>query len=108
MLGKPAAFDIIVTSLLNPSIFTEVSVTAGSAALAAEKRKRNANDEISSELGWKCISLAVESHVCWGIEARQHLAQLASCLAAHYNLSKFKATFSLYGRLNLALVRANI
>eukprot|EP00731_Ephydatia_muelleri_P020683 Em0013g410a len=84
------------------------SVAAGSAALAAEKRKRNANDEKSSELGWKCISLAVESHVCWGIEARQHLAQLASRLAAHYNFSKFKATFSLYGRLNLALVRANI
>ncbi|KAL5471265.1 hypothetical protein EMCRGX_G029361 [Ephydatia muelleri] len=98
----------VIHDLLMVCSPTESSVAAGSAALAAEKRKRNANDEKSSELGWKCISLAVESHVCWGIEARQHLAQLASRLAAHYNFSKFKATFSLYGRLNLALVRANI
>ena len=36
MLGKPAAFDITVTSPLNPSIFTEASVMAGSATLAAD------------------------------------------------------------------------
>ena len=59
MLGKPAAFDITVTSPLNPSTFTEASVTAGSAALAAEQRKHNANDEKCSELGWKCVPLAV-------------------------------------------------
>ena len=41
MLGKPAAFDI---TPLNPSTFTEASVTAGSAALAAEQRKHNADD----------------------------------------------------------------
>ena len=52
MLGKPAAFDITITSPLNPSTFTEASVTAGSAALAAEQRKHNANDEKCSELGW--------------------------------------------------------
>ena len=51
MLGKPAAFDITVTSPLNPSTFTEASVTAGSAALAAEQRKHNANDVKCSELG---------------------------------------------------------
>ena len=78
MLGKPAAFDITVTSPLNPSTFTEVSVTAGSAALAAEQRKHNANDEKGSELAWKCVPLAVESYGCWGTEARQHLARLAS------------------------------
>ena len=36
-LGKPAAFDITVTSPLNPSTFTEASVTKGPAALAAEQ-----------------------------------------------------------------------
>ena len=54
MLGKPAALDITVTSPLNPSTFTEASVTAGSAALAAEQRKHNSNDVKCSELGWKC------------------------------------------------------
>eukprot|EP00731_Ephydatia_muelleri_P036192 Em0213g5a len=108
VLGKPAAFDITVTSLLNPSTFTEASVMAGSAALAAEQRKHHANDAKCSELGWNCIPLAVESYGCWGIEARQHLARLASRLATHYNQSKSQATSSLYGRLNLALVKANV
>ena len=85
MLGKPAAFDITITSPLNPSTFTEGSVTAGSAALAAEQRKHNANDEKCSELGWKCFPLAVESYGCWDTEARQHLARLASRLATRYN-----------------------
>ena len=74
MLGKPAAFDIIVTLPLNPSTFSEASVTAGSAALAAEQRKHNANDVKCSELGRKCVPVAVESYGCWGTEARQHLA----------------------------------
>ena len=108
MIGKPAAFDITVTSPLNPSTFTEVSVTAGSAALAAEQQKHNANDVKCSQLGWKCVPLAVESYRCWGTEARQHLAQLASRLATRYNISKSQATSSLYGRLNLTLVRANV
>ena len=108
MLGKPAAFDITVTSPLNPSTFTEASVMAGSAALAAEQRKHNANDVKCSELGWKCVPLAVESYGCWGTEARQHLARLASRLATRYNTTKSQATSNLYGRLNLTLVRANV
>ena len=33
VLGKPAAFDLSVTSMLNTKVFQELSVTAGSAAL---------------------------------------------------------------------------
>ncbi|KAL5518228.1 hypothetical protein EMCRGX_G003922 [Ephydatia muelleri] len=104
VLGKPAAFDITVTSSLNPSIFTEASAMAGS----AEQRKHHANDAKCSELEWKCVPLAVESYWCWGIEARQHLARLASRLATRYNQSKSQASSSLYGRLNLDLVRTNV
>ena len=107
MLGKTGAFDITVISPLNTSTFTEANVTAGSAALAAEQRKHNANDVKCSELGWKCIPLAVESYGCWGTGAMQHLARLAFRLATRYNISKFQATSSMYGRLNLTLVRAN-
>ena len=42
----------------SPLNFTEASVMAGSAALAAEQRKHNANDVKCSELGWKCVPLA--------------------------------------------------
>ena len=40
-LGKPAAFDLTVASPLNPSIFSEAGVTAGSAAKVAECRKHD-------------------------------------------------------------------
>ena len=35
VLGKPAAFDLSVTSMLNAQTFQEACVTTGSAALAA-------------------------------------------------------------------------
>ena len=45
VLGKPAAFDLSVTSTLNAQIFQEACVTAGSAGLAAQIRKHQVNDE---------------------------------------------------------------
>ena len=56
----------------------------------------------------KCSELAVESYGCWGTEARQLLARLASRLATCYNISKSQAASSFYERLNLTLVRANV
>ena len=43
-LGKPAAFDLSVTSTLLSSVLLEASMKASSAALVAEKRKHNTND----------------------------------------------------------------
>ena len=54
-LGKPAAFDLSVTSTLQSSALLEASVTAGSAALLAENRKHNNSDKKCDELGWACI-----------------------------------------------------
>ena len=73
VLGKPAAFDLSVTSTLNAQIFQEACVTAGSAALAAQIRKHRVNDERCSDLGWACIPLVVETYGCWGTEAIQDL-----------------------------------
>ena len=42
-LGTPAAFDLTITSLLNPTTLTEAGVRCGSFALVAEARKHNAN-----------------------------------------------------------------
>ncbi|KAL5473984.1 hypothetical protein EMCRGX_G028554 [Ephydatia muelleri] len=50
MMGKPVAFDFTVTSPLTSSNLPEVSVTAGSAAFAAEERKHKANDSKCAEL----------------------------------------------------------
>eukprot|EP00731_Ephydatia_muelleri_P021879 Em0014g470a len=65
-LGKPAAFDLSVTSTLQSSALLETSVTAGSAALLTENRKHNNSDKKCDELGWACIPLVVETYGCWG------------------------------------------
>ena len=43
MIGKPAAFDLIVVSPLNSNTLNEVGATSGSSAGKAEARKHNAN-----------------------------------------------------------------
>ena len=44
VLGKPAAFDLSVTSPLNPTTLLEASVTTGVAAQTTELRKHSSND----------------------------------------------------------------
>ena len=58
--GKPAALYITVTSPLTPAILGESSKMAGAAALVAETRKLCSNGPKCLELGWACISVAVE------------------------------------------------
>ena len=43
-LGKPAAFDLSVTSPLNSNILLEAGFGAGQAARATEQRKHEEND----------------------------------------------------------------
>ena len=106
-LGKPAAFVLAITSLLNPTSLTEAGVRCGSSALVTEERKHNANNAKCAELGWVCIPLAVDSYGCWGTEARQSVSRLAARLAIQMGCSKSQATTILYQRLSLSLVRAN-
>ncbi|KAL5460203.1 hypothetical protein EMCRGX_G033631 [Ephydatia muelleri] len=100
-LGKPAAFDLSVTSTLQSSALLEASVTAGSAALFAENRKHNNSDKKCDELGWACIPLVVETYGCWGAEAVAALSELAGHLSVRNNEPKSKTIFSLYSRLGL-------
>ena len=51
--------------------------------------------------------MVVESYGCWGTEVRQALSQLASQLAVRTNTYKSQMLNSLYGRLNLTLIRCN-
>ena len=106
-LGKPAAFDLTITSPLNPTILTEAGVKCGSSAQVAEVSKHAANDEKCKELGWVCIPLAVEAYGCWGMEAQETFKRLAAHLAIQMGCSKSQATTTVYQRLSLSLVRAN-
>eukprot|EP00731_Ephydatia_muelleri_P010053 Em0005g639a len=106
-LGKPAAFDLSVTSMLHPSVLLEASMTAGSAALVAENRKHKYNDRKCEELGWVFIPLVVETYGCWGAAAVAAFSKLAGCLSTRLNQPKSKTIFGIYSRLGIALVRAN-
>ena len=105
--GSWADQVLLISPSLNSSVMSEASVRAGSAAQAAERHKHQASDEKCQELGWACIPLAIEAYRCWGTEARQCLSRIANCLAVRLGWSLSKATTSLYGKLSLALIRAN-
>ena len=78
VLGKPAAFDITVTSPLTPITLHEASVTSGSTAQVAENRKHASNVAKAQRLGvCVCVPLAVEVYGCWGPEAQTSLSRLA-------------------------------
>ena len=97
--GFSAAFDVLVTSLLNPLHIVEVGISPGAAAKATEERKHRNNDAKCEELDW--------AYGCWGTEARQAWSQLASRLAVRTNTYKSQMLNSQYSRLNLTLIRCN-
>ena len=68
-LGKPAAFDISVTSPLNPKTVSVAGLSAVAAALSTEEHKHTENDLKCNALGWCCIPLVAESYGAWGKEA---------------------------------------
>ena len=107
VLGKAAAFDLSVTSPLNPTTLLEASVTTGVDALTTELRKHSSNDTKCKELDWVCVPLVVESYGAWGKEALESISQLASRLATCSSKTMSVVLTELYGRLNLHLVRAN-
>ena len=106
-VGKPAASDLSVTSPLNLNVLLEAGLTAGVAARATEPRKHEANDGKCRELGWVCVPMVVEAYGAWGAEAIESLLRLASRLATSSNKANAAVLNSLYGRLNLNLVKAN-
>ena len=104
VLGKPAAFDLSVTSPFNPTIIMEAIVTTGAAARITEQRKHCSNDAKCDELAWVCVPLVVESYGAWGKKDLESISQLASCLATCSSKAKSVVLTELYGHLNLHLV----
>ena len=82
-LGKPAAFDLTVTSPLNPCILSEAGVTAGSAAKVAQCRKHDSNNPKCSELSWKCTPLAVVTYGVLRLGKHYHVLPLGHTHEVH-------------------------
>ena len=99
--GKPAAFDITVTSPLTPAILAEASRRVGAAAEAAENRKHTANDPKCAELGRRCVPLAVETYCNCGEKARRTFTLLATHLAiGSSSFRKDRVISDMFGRLH--------
>ena len=82
--GKPAALDFTVFSPLSSAILSEASANTGAATRSAEERKHRANDVKCAELGWSCVTLAVETYGTWVM--RHNASFLAWLLFALWDL----------------------
>ena len=104
--GRPAAFDICVTSPLNTLTLSEAGGLCRCRYPGWEVRKHSANDDKCGDLGWFCVPLVTETYGAWGAEAKACFSQLASRLSMH-QASKAQISHSLWtiGRLNTCLVR---
>ena len=56
----------------------------------------------------ECAPLVVKVYGYWGPEAQTNFSRLSACLAIRSNCCKSQATSTLYGRLNLILVKTNV
>ncbi|KAL5515224.1 hypothetical protein EMCRGX_G000360 [Ephydatia muelleri] len=88
--SRPATSKCFARSEHDGSIVSEAGVTAGVAARAAEVRKHYENDAKSTELGWICVPLTVESQE--GIKT---------------NALNFKVLGDLFGKLSFILIQSN-
>ena len=80
--GRPAAFDVTVTSPLTPVTLKNASASVGAAAYAAESQKHTANDTKCQELRWTCVPIAIETYGGnWGREVQCVYSRLATLLA---------------------------
>ena len=78
--GKPAAFSFTIKSpLIN--FAGQPSSHSSFAAELAEIRKHQSNNAKCSELGWSCLSLAVETYGNWGKNSVNTFALLAHQIA---------------------------
>ena len=102
--GKPAAFDVTVTSPLCPAIQRESCRSSGAASTTAETHMLLTNGPKCQELGWACIPLAVKTFCNWGKEAHLTFSRLASHLAISSPKPSILADID--SRLNINLVRS--
>ena len=89
-LGRTAALEVSITSLLNPVILLEAGVSATS-------RKHHAYDPKCSDLGWVCVPMVVETYGAWEKEATAIISFVASRLATSMCRPKSIVLNEIYG-----------
>ena len=68
---------VTVVHLLNPNLILGVNTTVGFAAAHKQEIKMAKSGPKCDELGWECISLAVETYGGWGEKLINHSSKLA-------------------------------
>ena len=87
VLGKPAVLNLSITSLLNPTIILEASVTTGPAAQTNEQRKHCSNDAKCDELTVLGLCTLVVNLMELGERRHWSLYLQASFIFSHLNCS---------------------
>ena len=89
--GKPAAFDISLTSPLNPKSVSVAGLSAGAAALSTEERKHMENDLKCNTLDWCRIALdLVTDQSPMVLGKGSHRFILNTCLSSCHNIEQNK------------------
>ena len=106
-LNRPAALDVTVVSPFASNLVNGAGDLGGvfGAVKAAEKRKRITNLAKCRALGWECIPLAVDIYGCWGKSAHMAFSVIADRMAANMNIRRGEAQRTIYGVLNMILMR---
>ena len=103
-LGKIAAFDVSIASLLSPLTLLEAGVLA---TQVYRGKETPVNDPKCSELGCVCAPMVAESYGAWGKEPSAIISSIASRLTTSMGKPKSVVLNGFYDRLNAHLVRGN-
>ena len=105
--GKDGAIDVTVTSPLSPSNVMCAAAEAGGALVKAYQRKIKDTEEACRLEGIVFLPFAVETLGGLHSGAIAQVRQLAAVLARCKGVEEGEVTSQLFGRLSLALMRAN-
>ena len=102
--GQYLVWDFTCPDTLAPSHLNQSSLATGSAASAAESRKRTKYAELSSG-NYAFVPIAIETLGAWGPCALEFCADLGGRIARH--TGDARATAFLKQRLDMAIQRGN-
>jgi hypothetical protein len=105
--GQPLALDVTVTSPLAATTLQHAAITAGSAAAAAERRKRAQNTADCQAVGIRFLPLAVETFGGWGADALRFFQTVAGRVADRTGQPRNSCFASLFQELAVRLQRGN-
>jgi len=102
--GQYLLWDFTCLDTLAPSHLNQFSLVTGSAASAAESRKRCNYADLSTSENYTFVPIAIETLGVWGPCAQEICADIGGRIARH--TGEVRATAFLKQRLDLAIQRA--